>query len=394
MDITHRYLESAIRYDAMAKHKISFLSGPRQIGKTTLAKRFLTNSSNYFSYDSEQFRRAWARNPSAALAMRGIGPVVLNEIHKDRFWKRKLKGIYDEDPTTGPYIVTGSARLDIYRKGSDSLLGRYLPYRLHAITIGERSLPPGPDLLFESTPSKLCSLDDLLRLGGFPEPLLKSSEREAARWSRLRLERLVRDDTRDLRMISDLSAFGVLADLLPDKVGSLFSINSLREDVGRAYATVRSWYQVLELLYFAFTIRPYSKRIQRSIRAEPKMYLFDILRISAADKAKRLENLTALHLLKACDYWTDTAQGEFSLHFVRDKSKREVDFLIVRDKHPWMLVECKSGSDTPAKQLLHFSEILKPEHSIQLLRRDRFHKVFPNSGIRVLDYEIFFALLP
>jgi predicted AAA+ superfamily ATPase len=391
---SRRYLESAIRADSFSKNKITLISGPRQVGKTTLSKAFLNDSDNYFSYDQESFRRAWAKSPEAAVAHRSAGPVVLDEIHKDRLWKRKLKGIYDEHPDAGPYIVTGSARLDLFRRGSDSLLGRYLPYRLHPLSVGERAHAPDPDHIFRSNIDSGYPLKDLLNLGGFPEPFFAGNRKEALRWSRLRLDRLVQEDTRDILMVSDLNAFGVLTDLLPERVGSPLSINALREDVGKAYATVRSWYHVLEALYFCFSIKPYHRRINRAVRAEPKMYLFDILRIPESAPGARLENITALHLLKACHYWTDTACGEFDLHFVRDKSKREVDFLVTRDKFPWMLVECKSGLKEPSSSLRYFSEVIKPKYSIQLVAGGTFDKQYVDSRIRVMDYERFLRGLP
>lgn len=388
-----RYLFQPILDDAFKKKKIIMISGPRQVGKTTLAKNYLADKENYFSYDSETFRKQWAKGPENALINRTKGPVVLDEIHKDRLWKRKLKGIYDKDPSEGPYIVTGSARLDIFRKGSDSLLGRYLPYRLHPITIGERDTPPSPDELFQQKGSAICSVADLLNLGGFPEPFFGGNKKEALRWSRLRLDRLILEDTRDILSVSDIAAFKLLPDLLPERVGSPLSLNALKEDVGKAYATVRSWYQVLEALYYCITIRPYSKKIKKAIKAEPKMYLFDILRIPEELSGKRLENLTALHLYKSCQFWTDTAQGEFDLHFVRDKNKREVDFLVTESGKPWMLVECKSGSKTLSSNLRYYTEILQPKHSIQLVSGTKYERVLSENSIRVMDYNSFFAQL-
>lgn len=389
-----RYLESTIRTDAFKKNKIAFVSGPRQVGKTTLAKSLLSSAENYFSYDQETFRRAWAKYPDKSLELRAPGPIILDEIHKDRNWKRKLKGIYDHNPHAGPYVVTGSARLDIFRRGSDSLLGRYLPYRLHPISVGEKSLAPGPDQLLENLVKPAFAFKDLLNLGGFPEPLFAGVQSDALRWSRLRLESLVQEDTRDLLMVSDLNAFRNLIELLPERVGSPLSINSLKEDVGKAYATVRSWYHVLEALYYCFSIKPYHKKIARAIRAEPKMYLFDILRIPESQSGARLENSAALHLLKACHYWTDSGYGEFELNFVRDKSKREVDFLVVRDKAPWMLVECKSGNSNPSTSLRYFSALLKPRHAIQLVAEPSHDRTFAELKIRVIGYERFFAQLP
>ncbi len=315
---------------------------------------------------------------------------MLDEIHKDRRWQTRLKGYFDVDGPGDGVIVTGSARLDLYRRGGDSLLGRYLPYRLHPLTVGESAQPPAPDAIFGSVVPR-HPLVDLLRLSGFPEPFLAGSEARARRWSRLRLERLVGEDIRDLRAIEDLAGLRVLVDLLPDRVGSLLSVNALREDVGVAYATVKSWIDVLEALYHCFLVRPYTRRITRTIRAAPKLYLYDLLRVPAAHAGARLENLTALHLLKAAHFWTDTALGEFGLFFVRDKEQREVDFLLVRDGAPWCLVECRSSDVSLSPALLHFQALLRVPHAVQLVSRAGYDRVYAKHGIRVVDYERFLA---
>jgi hypothetical protein len=387
---TPRYLSAPVTADALANHRMAFISGPRQVGKTTLARGLLQTAQNYFSWDDAGFRRAWSRSPRTTLEGRGAGPVVLDEIHKDRRWKPRLKGWWDTDGPADGVIVTGSARLDLYRRGGDSLSGRYLPYRLHPFTVAERAAPPAPDAILATT-KPVFRFDDLLRLGGFPEPLLGASEAKAARWSRLRLERLLREDVRDLRAVEDLAGLQVLADLLPERVGSLLSVNSLREDVGAAYATVRSWIQVFEALYHCFLVRPYSKRVVRAIRNAPKLYLFDVLRIPREQSGARLENLAALHLLKACHYWTDTALGEFELRYVRDKQQREVDFLILRDGRPWMLVECKSGETEPSAALTHFAGQLGVTRLFQLVAKAGYDREFPALGVRVVSYERFLA---
>ncbi len=390
MSNAERYLFLSIREDALASAKMAFISGPRQVGKTTLAKRFLQAPHNYFTWDDETFRRRWSRSPISALQSRGPGPVVLDEIHKDRRWKTRLKGLYDTEGANAGLIITGSARLDLYRKGGDSLMGRYLPYRLHPFTVAEDANPRGPDEIFATTAPR-HKVDDLLRLGGFPEPFFSAKENHARRWSRLRLERLLAEDVRDLRAVEDLAGLRVLADLLPQRVGSLFSINSLREDIGVAYATVRAWVQVLEALYHCFTIRPYAKRIARALSSVPKLYLFDLLGIPATAMSARLENLTALHLLKACHYWTDLAFGDFELRFVRDKQQREVDFLVLRDGSPWMLVECKSGKLEPSPHLKYFQERLKNPISIQLVSVPNFDRTYAQANVRVMSYERFLA---
>ncbi len=385
-----RYLLATIRDDAIASGKMAFVSGPRQVGKTTLAKSLLTSAQNYQTWDDTDFRKAWSRSPRAALQERGPGPVVLDEIHKDRRWKTRLKGVFDVAGPGDGLIVTGSARMDLHRRGGDSLMGRFLPYRLHPFTVAETSHPPGPDDILAATAPR-HRFADLMRLGGFPEPLLSGSEAKAVRWSRLRLERLLAEDVRDLRAVEDLSGLRVLADLLPERVGSLLSVNALREDVGAAYATVRSWVKVFEALYHCFLVSPYAKRIVRSIRSAPKLYLFDILRIPATRESARLENLTALHLLKACHFWTDAAQGEFDLRYVRDKEQREVDFLVLRDGRPWLLVECKSNDIEPNPALDNFRRQLDAPRAFQLVTRAGYDRLYAHSHVRVLSYEKFLA---
>ena len=383
-----RYLERTIVEDALADGKMAVVSGPRQVGKTTLGRRLLASPENEFSWDDPRFRALWSRNPLDAVAGRGEGPILLDEIHKDRRWKPRLKGLYDLRGREMPILVTGSARLDYYRRSGDSLLGRYLPYRLHGFTAGESARPPGPDGILEVA-KPAFPVEALLRLGGFPEPLLAGSEPKARRWSRLRTERLVHEDLRDLRHVHDLQAVRVLADLLPERVGSLLSVNSLREDVGVAYATVRDWVLALEALYHVILVRPWSARLTRALRMEPKLYLHDFLPVE--NPGARLENLTALHLLKACQYWTDAAEGEFALHFLRTKEKEEVDFVVLRERRPWMLVECKSGDLHPAPTLVKFARALGSPLNFQLVDRRGHDRAFPEARVRVLDYERFLA---
>jgi predicted AAA+ superfamily ATPase len=383
-----RYLEAAVRDDALAERKMAFISGPRQVGKTTLGRAFLASPDNEFSWDDQRFRIRWVRDPLGAVADRGPGPILLDEIHKDRRWKSRLKGLWDLRGSELPVVVTGSARLDLFRRGGESLLGRYLPYRLHGFTVGERSAPPAPDTILRAT-KPVFPFADLLELGGFPEPLLGADAAKARRWSRLRTERLVQEDLRDLRHVHDLQALRVLADLLPERVGSPLSMNSLREDVGVAYATVRDWIGVLEALYHVLLVRPWAGRLTRTLRAEPKLYLSDALPVESV--GPRRENLAALHLLKACHFWTDTAQGEFSLHFLRTKEKEEVDFVVVRDRRPWMLVECKSDEKEPAPALRKFAALLGTKLNFQLVAVPGHDRAYPEPRIRVLDYDRFFS---
>jgi len=385
----HRYLEKEIQRDALAAKKMAFISGPRQVGKSTLARHLLLTKDNYFNWDKESFRRDWIRDPVKAIQNRGEGPIVLDELHKHRYWKRYLKGIYDESGDQIPIIVTGSAKLDLYRRGGDSLLGRYLPYRLHPFTVAETVEPSRPDPL---EPKKVCyPLEDLMALGGFPEPLLGGLQQKAKRWSRIRLERILQEDVRDLRLVTSLSQLQLLMELMPTKVGTPLSLNSLREDIQVAYETIRLWSFLFNNLYLTFSISPYSKKISRALKAEKKVYCFDILPIESVGAA--LENIVALHLLKACHFWTDTAQGEFELLYLRTKEKEEVDFCVVRDKKIWMLVECKSSEIDIAPALMKFTRLLRPQHSFQTVMKKGYDRNYPALGIRVIDCEKFLSML-
>ena len=383
-----RYLQSAIQKDALQKNKMVFISGSRQVGKTTLGKQFLEDKKNYFSWDQTEFRKTWAKFPEKILDHIGNGPILIDEVHKDKIWKRKIKGLYDRYHDELDIIVTGSAKLDIYRKGGDSLMGRYVPYRLHPFTVGESINPPSPDQIFKK-PRVSYPWKDLMNLGGYPEPLLRGRLSEAERWSRLRLDQIAYEEIRDIKMISQTHRLRLLLDLIPEKIGSLFSYNSLKEDVGVAYATVRDWVLLLSQVYYGFFIKPYSKSLKRSNRSNPKFYVYDILQIPK--KEQRLENLTALHLIKACHYWTDTAQGVFDLYFLKDKEKREVDFLITRNKTPWMLVECKSQSKNLSPHLIYYKEQLKTPLNFQLVETKNYDKKHRIQNIRIMEYEKFFS---
>jgi len=383
-----RYLHRHIFRDALADHKMAFISGPRQVGKTHMAKGCLDAANNYFNWDVSEFKRVWVRSPLKAIEEIAPGPVVFDELHKYPHWKNSLKGLYDQVGQQVPIIITGSARLDLYQKGGDSLIGRYIPYRLHPFSVAESDgNPADPDCL---APKQIqYPLKDLMACSAFPEPLLGGSRKKARRWSRLRLDQLVREDIRDFKNIRNLELIKLLMELLPERVGSPLSLNSLREDLQVAYATVREWMAVLEHLYICFRVPPYFNNIARSLKKETKVYLFDWLPI--ANPGALLENIVALHLYKACHFWTDLAHGLFELRYIRTKQKEEIDFCIIRDKTPWMLVECKSQSTALSKTLLKFSRML-PNASAFQLAATQMDRIIPGTGIRQMNVERFLSM--
>lgn len=350
-----RYLTKVIDDLCFADHKMCLISGPRQCGKTTLGRFLLRHrkEGKYYNWDDVEFRRKWAKNPKEVIPVsrgkQSTPLIVLDEIHKDRRWKRTLKGIYDTLPYPCDILVTGSARLNVYRKGSDSLLGRYFHFRLHPFSLREThdTSPVNPNDLIGSLFARSQSsgkyhhdlFRQLMEFGPFPEPLFAQNVKKARLWRKTRRELIIREDLRDISRIPELSRIELMVSLLPEKVGSLFSINSIREDMEVSHDTIKRWIMYLKELYYLFEIKPYHKSIPRALKKEGKIYFWDFGEIE--DDAARFENLIANHLLKACDYWTDSGEGDFRLFYVRDKEKREIDFLIVKDGQPWLPVEAK-----------------------------------------------------
>lgn len=335
-----RYLEEAVRADLDGK--MVFIGGPRQVGKTTLALGVLGADSEshpaYLNWDSIATRK---------LLLGGSLPaeqplIVLDEIHKYKGWRNLVKGLYDLNKTSRRFLVTGSAKLDYYRRGGDSLQGRYHYHRLHPLTLHEISANPSMD-----------DLDRLLRFGGFPEPFLKADTRHWKRWQNERRSRVVRDDLVDLEQVKELSQIDLLADILPARVGSPLSINNLRQDLGVAFETADRWVGILENLYYCYRIEPFGLPRLRAAKKEKKLYMWDWSLCD--DAAARFENLTASHLLKYCHRIEDQEGDRMALRFIRDAEKREIDFVVVRDGKPEFAVECKSGEASLSRNIAYFS---------------------------------------
>jgi uncharacterized protein len=407
----HRYLEAALKDLPFAHHKMAFVSGPRQCGKTTLGKMLLEDrgSGSYYNWDETEFRRLWTKSPRFILqsggsdkARRSVPIIVLDEIHKAKKWKQALKGVYDTMDQPVDILVTGSARLSIYRKGSDSLMGRYYHFRLHPFTLAEICgyplLPPKQlhaEILEDSRrggKQNQTQLNALLKLGGFPEPFLAGDERRLNLWRRGRIEKVVREDLRDLSRIPELGHIEALVSLLPERVGSLFSRASLREELEVSFDTIRRWMQYLFELYYAFEIKPFTFKISRSLKREGKLYLWDYSEI--AEQAARFENLIAVHLLKACHYWTDIGEGLFELFYLRTKEKQEIDFLIVKDKKPWLPIEVKMNDTNPSPHFKRFLPYLNCPLALQLIEHPNYHsqhqigetKIIVASASRILPF--------
>jgi uncharacterized protein len=318
-----------------------FVAGPRQVGKTTLARRLLGRKPGYLNWDAAPDREAILRGelPPANFW-------VFDEIHKYRLWRRFLKGLYDSRRANQRILVTGSARLDFYRYGGDSLQGRYHLLRLHPLSAGELGLRSRAEVL------------DLLTLGGFPEPFFTGREREARRWSREYRNLLVREELTSLERVTDLGRIELLMVRLPELVGSPLSINALREDLQVSHATVANWVAILERLYAVFRVAPFGAPRIRAVRKEQKHYHLDWSLVPG--DAQRFENLVGAHLLKWVHFLQDTEGRDVDLRYFRDVDGREVDFVVVERRRPTHLVECK-WADGPVDRGLRYLKVRFPE---------------------------------
>ena len=382
-----RSLSSPIVEDL--KNKMVFVGGPRQVGKTTLARILVGaqfEETAYFNWDNKAERRQImaAQWPGAAEL------IILDEIHKFSGWKRFIKGEYDVHKEKYRFLVTGSARLDIYRKGGDSLQGRYHYYRMHPFTLAELAKEKSPIEPFKELPIDTVHHQEfatLERFGGFPEPLFSQNDRTLRRWHSERNERLFREDIRDTEMIRELGKMQVLSDMLPSKVGALLSINNMREDLEVSHRAVSHWLNILESFYYHFRVYPFSRTSFRALKKEPKLYLWDWSEVT--DEAARFENLVGSHLLKLVHWLHDHEGFKTGLYFLRDTSKREVDFLVTVDEKPWFAVEVKLNDDSLAPNLRYFREKLNIPFAYQVLKKPGVDRIA--DGVRIISAD---KLLP
>ena len=335
-----RYLEEVIAEDL--EEKMVFLGGPRQVGKTTLALNLLKEGSEthpaYLSWDVISAQKALLQG-----ALPGDQSlVILDEIHKYKGWRNLVKGLYDSNRSYRRFLITGSARLDHYRRGGDSLQGRYHYHRLHPLSLCEVS----------DNPTR-ADVDHLLQFGGFPEPFLKGSTRHWKRWQRERQSRVTQDDLINLEHVKEVSQLDLLAHSLPDRVGSPLSVNNLRQDLSVAFETADRWITILENLYLCFRIRPHGLPRLRAAKKERKLYMYDWS--LCENPAARFENMVASHLLKHCHRREDGDGDRVELRFVRDARGRELDFVVVVNDRPAFAVECKTGEQGLSRNISYFA---------------------------------------
>jgi len=369
--IYRRYIKNSVYEDL--QNKMVFIGGPRQVGKTTFALTFLTEHNEkhpaYLNWDNILTRSALLKGelpPNEDI-------IVLDEIHKYARWRNLVKGFYDTRKSDVSFIITGSARLDYYSKGGDSLQGRYHYYRLHPFSIQELSNNPSES-----------DVQSLLKFGGFPEPLLRAEEKFWRRWQRERLQRVIYEDIRDLENIKEISLLELLAGELPNRVGAPLSVKKIKELLQVAHETVERWLKIFERMYYCYRIPPYGSPRIRAVKKEQKLYLCDWSTVP--DPGPRFENFVASQLLKYCHFMEDTQGYHMDLRFIRDTDKREADFVVLKEGRPMFAVECKSGEKNINQSLFYFMERTSIPKFYQV---HEGRKDYEKGGVRVLPIHTF-----
>ncbi len=350
--------------------QMAFVSGPRQVGKTSVCRSL---STGYLNWDDQDARDLILRGPSAVAAFTGLQKlstekrvVVFDEIHRYARWKTFLKGFFDVYGQAARIVVTGSSRLDVFKRGGDSLMGRYFLYRMHPLSVAELTSPAiRKEVLFSPRALSENEWSALWTYGGFPEPFVRRDARFSHRWQNLRQSQLLREDVRELTRIQEIDQLIALSRILGSRSGQQVVYASLAKEVRVSENTVRTWIGTLSALHHGFLVKPWYRSVTAAIRKEPKWFLRDWSQIE--DSGQRAETFVGCHLLKAVEGWTDLGLGQFELFYIRDKQKREVDFLVARDQKPWLLVEVNKSNTTLSPALGHMQKQTASTYAFQVV---------------------------
>jgi len=380
--------------DFNEEKNLILVSGPRQAGKTTFAKEIASKEpvSLYFNYDIPANKARILTNPTFFEEVdrkKGDLPlIILDEIHKYVDWKNYLKGIYDGYTDEFRFLVTGSGRLTLSRKKGDALAGRYLHFHLYPFTIGEifassvgmENISNLTDIP-EQSPIAQEAWETMFHVSGFPEPFLKGTKLKYRRWTKSYHSQVIRDDIRDEFAVRQVDTMEVLYFLLSECVGNPFSSSNHARTLKISHKTVSAWITVFERFFLVFKVRPYSKRISRSLVKEPKIYFYDYCRVR--DEAMRFENMVAVELNRAVTLWNDFGLGEYELWYLRNKEKEEVDFLVTENATPLFMIEAKLSETTISPHLVKFQNILRIP-AIQLVNKKNVARKIRKGSAEIL----------
>lgn len=370
---TRKRIYDAVLIEHLTQHRqMVLVSGPRQVGKTTTCRG---HADTYANWDNSDDRQQILAGPASLVEQHKLSrlsssvPVVLfDELHKYPRWQQFLKGFFDTYADQVRIIVTGSCRMDVYRRGGDSLMGRYFPYRMHPFSVAEtlhKDLPDPKQIIRSPKEIKAAEFEALWHHGGYPEPFLKRDIRFSRRWQSLRFQQFVREDIRNLTQIQQIDQLEALVEILASRSAHQLVYGNLAKQIRVSIDTVRRWVRVLRDLHLGFLIRPWFKNVSRSLRKEPKWFLRDWASIE--DLGDRAETFVACHLLKAVDGWNDLGFGKFELGYLRNKEKREVDFLVARDGNPWFLAEVKYREESISRALNDYQGQVKATFAFQVV---------------------------
>lgn len=372
MRIRKRFYDTLLTEHLATNRQMAFVSGPRQVGKTTTC---WNHADSYTNWDNIDDREQILGGPKKLVERLNLDRLsktttvaLFDELHKHSRWKHFLKGFFDTYADQVRIIVTGSSRMEVYRRGGDSLMGRYFLYRMHPFSVAEtlyHDIPNQKRIVRSPKKVKEDDFDALWNHGGYPEPFLKRDKRFSRRWQSLRTEQLLREDIRDLTQIQQIDQLEVLVKFLTVRSAHQLIYSNLARDVRVSVDTVRRWIDVLNSLHLGFLIKPWFKNISRSLRKEPKWFLRDWAGIE--DKGDKAETFVGCHLLKAVEGWNDLGFGKFQLAYLRDKEQREVDFVVVRDGKPWFLVEVKQQDESIGSTLKYYQGQTKAPFAFQVV---------------------------
>lgn len=365
-----RYLDDLVAKDL--SQKMVLVTGPRQVGKTTLCRHVLSrnDTSQYLNWDIPTDRVILQReswNPNVSV-------LALDEIHKKRDWKGWLKGIVDARRESQAVLVTGSARMETWRQTGESLAGRYFYYRLHPISVKEWCREQG------GAPS--TALFRLMDRGGFPEPCLAEHPRDANRWRRQYFTDLIREDVVEFSRLHEIKAMRLFVEMLRERVGSPLSLASIGGDLGVAPNTLKRYLDILQALFIVFLVRPWHRNVARAILQTPKVYFFDTGLVTG-DEGVRFENAVATMLLKHVHFLQDARGESAELHAIRTRDGAEVDFALSANQKLTHLIECKLSSSSQHRALVNFAKQFPEAEAIQLVRDLRQEEFRP--PIRIVD---------